>query len=321
MKKTLIIFLLSIAVLAGCKKEEPYNKIPADLLIAGYLPSWGMDNIDLNMLDDLDIVYYFSITPDQEGGFYIPEGMDDNITIIKNQIEGSGTRLFIVIGGYYESKYIFPMAEDPDKRISYVTNLMQFCRERHIDGVDLDWEGYPEPITHDDFISLINTLSDSTKANNMMFSVAMTASESEYTASFQEQIDYVNVMTYGFFDNEGNQVPLDMFADYTYRYVSAGVPKEKIIMGVPFYAKRPYVEGDTSPRYYVYRDIVELTMPEPSSNNYGVYSYNGRDLLRAKTNFLIRYGTGGIMAWELSMDVALNSPYSLMAAILSEAGR
>jgi len=64
-----------------------------------------------------------------------------------------------------------------------------------------------------------------------------------------------------------------------------------------------------------------LAHPLAGVNNYGNYSFNGRSLIRSKTSFLIENDIGGIMAWELSQDVALNSSYSLFNAILEEAGR
>jgi len=92
-------------------------------------------------------------------------------------------------------------------------------------------------------------------------------------------------------------------------------------MGVPFYAKRPYKEGDTSPRTYTYHTIVEMAHPLPDINNYGSYSFNGQTLIKDKTSFLIEIDIGGIMAWELSQDVPISSPYSLFDAILDVAGR
>lgn len=125
-------------------------------------------------------------------------------------------------------------------------------------------------------------LSDSLRANGLLFSVALVPSQVVFSSGIHPMVDYINVMSYGILDEEGNQVPLAMFEDFTYEHVYAGIPREKIIMGVPFYGKRPYKEGDTSPRTYTYRHIVEMAHPLPDNNNFGLYSFNGRTLIKKR---------------------------------------
>lgn len=320
MKIHFFFFIVIIVLLAGCSEKK--TDIPeSDILIAGYLPHWGIDNTDMTTLQYLDHLYYFSIAPGQQGEFIIPDGMTDDIELIKTYTEGTETLLFLVLGGWYESETIFTMFADPALRQDYVDRLTGFCLDNGINGVDLDWESYPLTVTPQDHSILINMLSQSLRANGLLFSISMVPSNATFSASVSSLVDYVNVMSYGFFDDEGNQVPLWMFKDYTNLHLDAGIPRDKLIMGVPFYAKRPYAEGDTSPRTYTYSRIVDMAYPPPASNNYGSYSFNGRYLIRDKTAVLIENGIGGIMAWELSQDVALSSPYSLMDAILTEAGR
>lgn len=318
--KKLYISLMLIMVLAwACTEKEPVYK-ENDLIIAAYLPYWGMDNVDMNSLRYLDILYYFSIAPDEDGLFIVPEGMIADLDTIKSRIRNDAL-LFIVLGGWYESETIFPMFEDPVKRSDYINQLVQFCFEHDIDGVDLDWESYPVTVPVQDRSILTSMMSDSLWSNGLLFSIAMAPYDVTFSSGIYPLVDYINVMSYGFMDEEGNQVPLTMFEDYTYDHVNAGIPKDKIIMGVPFYAKRPYKEGDTSPLTYTYRTIVGMAHPLPYINNYGPYSFNGRTLIKHKTSFLIESNIGGIMTWELSQDVSLSSPYSLFDAILDVVGR
>ncbi|MEE4214241.1 MAG: glycoside hydrolase family 18 protein [Bacteroidales bacterium] len=319
MKIRYLFFFIIILISAACSKEE--NEYPDnDLLIAAYLPYWGMDEVDLNSLQHLDILYYFSLAPDEDGLFEVPEGRISDINIIKGRLR-SDALLFIVLGGWYESETIFPMFEDPAKRANYISQLVNFCLEHNIDGVDLDWEDYPWYIPPQDRSILTSQMSDSLRANGLFFSLALVPSQVTFSAGIHPAVDYINVMSYGVLDAQGRQVPLSMFQDYTYEHLYAGIPREKIIMGVPFYGKRPYREGDSSPRAYPYRYIVEMAHPLPDENSYGLYSFNGRTLIKQKTSFLIDNDIGGIMAWELSQDVTLGSPYSLFDAILDVAGR
>lgn len=320
MKKLSIYAVLVLMLLVfGCTEKE-ILKPGNDLIVAAYLPHWGMDRVDMNSLNKLDILYYFSLAPDENGLFTVPEGMIADLDNIKDNID-SRTLLFLVLGGWYESATIFPMFADPDKRASYISQLVEFCIDHDIDGVDLDWEDYPIYIPPQDRSILTSEMSASLRANGLLFSIALVPSQVAFSAGVHPLVDYINVMSYGVLDQGGAHAPLSMFEDYVYDHIYAGVPKEKIIMGVPFYAKRPYRAGDTSPRTYPYSTIVDLAHPPAGLNNYGDYSFNGRTLIRRKTAFLIENDIGGIMAWELSQDVLPDSPYSLFSAILDAAGR
>jgi len=70
-------------VLAWACKEKETDYTENDLIIAAYLPHWGMDNVDMNSLRHLDILYYFSIAADQDGLFTLPEGMFSDLNSIK----------------------------------------------------------------------------------------------------------------------------------------------------------------------------------------------------------------------------------------------
>jgi GH18 family chitinase len=316
-----IILIFLLANLFSCKKPgTPYNE-QSDIIIAGYLPYYGMLKVDLGITRRLDHLYYFSTTPDAEGRFFMEASKTSDIDDINNYLSRFDTKLFLVVGGWYESENIHLMASDPLLRADYIEQLVDYCLLNDIEGIDLDWESYPVPVDEDDFRSLVKELSAALKNEGLLFSIAMAASQSGISGELEPYYDFVNVMSYGILDTYGNHVPIIMFRNYTLDYVYAGIPRSKIIMGVPYYAKRPYAEGDNSSRYMVYRDIVALSPPTHDQNSYGKYSYNGRTMLENKTRYLIDEGIGGIMAWELSQDVEIGSPYSLTSAILNAAGR
>ena len=321
LRRFLLIILFTIAALPSCKKETPLPADEGDFIIAGYLPYWGMEDVDFTIIQHLDILYFFSIAPDENGNFEVAPGIIDDINILKALIDASHTKLFIVVGGWYESETIFPMALDQAKRAAYISDLVNFCKQNGIDGVDLDWEGYPVSIVDSDHLRLVEDLSYALHGNGLDFTVAMMLSKYDLSAQMLNYVDYINVMGYESFDNEGNHMPMSMFEDYLGKFTNAGVYPGKIIMGVPYFGRRPYVEGDTSPRYLTYRAIVNAISPAPSVNRYGLYAFNGIDLVVQKTGYLLSGNYAGIMAWELSQDVDYNSAYSLTRAIVNKAGK
>lgn len=319
-KYCLLLFLLS-AVLHSCKKENNNPESGNDFIVAGYLPAWGMDAVDFEVAGHLDILYFFSLAPDENGEFYAIPEISEYLTALKGTLHRDRTRLYIVVGGYWESETIFPMAKDAEKRASYIHELVSFCRENGLDGVDLDWEPYPFSISDEEYLALAGQMSDSLRANNLEFSIAMMISQYNTSAKLILLVDYINVMAYEIFDDEWNHIPMDMFEDYAGRHISAGIPAGKMIMGVPYFGRRQYREGDTSPTFLTYRRIVELASPAPGQDTYLSYAYNGIDLVRQKTRYLMNGNYAGIMSWEISQDAPYNSGYSLTRAIIEEVGK
>lgn len=107
-------------------------------------------------------------------------------------------------------------------------------------------------------------------------------------------------------------------------FIEAGVPKEKIIFGVPFYGKGwTGVKGDNHGLYQPatgparapgeYHDLKALPRtadrqyyPGPVTcsvwNDGTFWSYDCPEALRAKMNYIRQQGLGGVMFWELSHD-------------------
>ena len=312
----IIISLLSFS----CSKQaddEPKPLEPTNhkLIIAGYIPYYSFHRFDLNCWNVLQRIYYFSLWPDAEGNFQFFDRDIENLNTLKAHIEDEQCELFIVIGGMYESETIHAMAASKTKRTAYIQQLVDFCLGHEITGIDLDWEGYPYPVDQDDFRDLVNEMSLAFRQNNLLFTVALEVSHTDLAYQIKHQVDQINLMSYGILDANGNQATLLQMAQWLDSYKQNGFPSNQLIVGVPFFAWRPYAEGVDSPRALTYRSIVEKSTPSAHSNKYGVYSYNGPDLMRNKVDFLKKQGYHGIMAWELTQDMPFSSPYSLLAAI------
>lgn len=322
LKQLAIFFILLSVILCSCEKSEdeepPINELP-ELFIAGYLPWYGFNNFDFEALKHIDRVYYFSLAPDSAGNYIMPDIHLQNIQLLKNKIGESESELFIVVGGWYESETIFPMAENIEKREAYVDSLVQFCVENNLGGVDLDWEAYPTSVPEADYISLVDLLSEKLRENNLKFTVAVAASHHSLAAKFKNKVDQINIMSYGVLDENGNQVTMAQLTGWLHKFEVAGVPRSKLIVGVPFYGKRPYDANDNSPQAITYSYITQQSSPEFEDNKYGEYSYNGRGLMHTKTKFLRENFYFGIMSWELSQDVDYNSKFSLLKSIVEVA--
>ncbi|MDP4204465.1 MAG: glycoside hydrolase family 18 protein [Bacteroidota bacterium] len=315
-----------LTLIYSCSKDEtndlPPVKSNSSFIIAGYLPEWGITRINNQELSKLDIIYYFSIQPDSNGNFEMNATDQNNINNLKAKLN-SKTKLFVTIGGWYESETIFPMASDAVKRHDYALKLLKFCQENQIRGIDLDWEDYPKLINEDQYIALTKELSDVLKPAGIKLSIAAGTGPAAISRTVKcvPLVDYINLMSYGELDSHGNHATYEQLLSDLKSYENKGISKSKIIAGVPFYAQRPYISGDASPFTITYRKIAEQAQPLSSQTNYGNYSFNSRDLLKQKTHYLKTNNYAGIMAWELSQDTDFLSEYSLLSAILQETGK
>lgn len=105
------------------------------ILVSGYLPDYGINRIDLNSLSLVDRVYYFSIEPDANGHFQMPDSDSTNIEKLKAKLN-INQELFLVVGGWVKSQYIPVMAADAAKRNAYIRDIMAFCKRHNLKGVD-----------------------------------------------------------------------------------------------------------------------------------------------------------------------------------------
>jgi chitinase len=128
---------------------------------------------------------------------------------------------------------------------------------------------------------------------------------------------------------DSSQPPLDKrFGDYAVRgFLAAGVPRAKIIFGVPFYGKGWSGVQDINHGLYQpakgpadsipYRKMkVLLATADPHYyprmgtcsmwNNGNFWGYDCPEALQAKMNYIKKHHLGGVMFWELSQDTADN---------------
>ena len=151
---------------------------------------------------------------------------------------------------------------------------------------------------------------------------ALSSIEHEIGGAIKDYVDEINVMIYDCYGEEPDadgtypHAPMSQFIERLGNYAKAGVPNGKIIAGVPFYGGDKMQEGTPTQTYSVLYAQAGGTL-KPSDNSYDGYAFNGVDLLKEKTQYLVDNGYAGIMVWEISQDINYDDPMSLMRAIKS----
>ena len=262
---------------------------------------------DLIPYDKLTHINYSFLTPKTDGTF---NRINNSWKL--EQIVGSahqrGVKVSISVGGWGWDAQFEELAANPDIRTAFVQNLKAFVGEYQLDGVDMDWE-YPDPgQSSQNFLALIKELRAAMPDTLLTTAVVSYGDEHGLgvpNESF-ELFDFINIMTYDGPDH-GTMEQFEQGLSY---WSERGVPKEKIVMGAPFY-------GDPDMPYF------KLVQEDPNAaqtdtfDYYGTtYHYNGIPTLQTKTRIAMDKA-GGIMFWALDHDA--QGELSLVNAIYQAA--
>jgi GH18 family chitinase len=218
-------------------------------------------------------------------------------------------KALISVGGWGWDQQFETMAADPASRSAFVQNLKAFVEEYQLDGADIDWE-YPEAgASARNFLSLIQELR-AALPDKLLTTAVVSYGDNALgidPKSF-ELFDFVNVMTY----DGPDHATMEQFEKGLAYWSERGLPKEKIVMGMPFYShvKDSPAEGVS------FAKLVQANPAAAQVNEFDYYGmtqvYNGIPTVQAKTKIAMEKARG-VMFWALDHDA--QGEFSLVSAI------
>jgi GH18 family chitinase len=202
------------------------------------------------------------------------------------------------------------------KRGAFAAKLAAYVEEHSFDGLDVDIEG---PSINDDYGAFIAELAKALKPKGKLLTAALSKGYggSKVPDSVFEHFDFINIMAYDGAgpwnpNSPGQHSSMEFAKSNTAYWLKRGLPKEKAVLGVPFYG---YGFGEAFKKDdYAY---AELVAAHPGAENVDEVGktiwYNGLPTIRAKTQYAMEQGLGGIMIWSLDADAV--GEKSLLTAI------
>ena len=247
---------------------------------------------DIIPYNQLTHINYAFLTPKSDGTFN-PINNGWKLKQIATIGHGQNVRVSISVGGWGWDAQFEEMAANPESRSAFVQNLKVFVDEYQLDGADIDWE-YPDAgQSSQNFFTLVKELHDAMPDKLLTTAVVAYGDNNGLgipTESF-ELFDFVNVMTYDGPDHGS----MEQFEKGLAYWSERGLPKKKIVMGVPFY-------GDPNMPYF------KLVQDDPAAAQMDTYDYygttfhyNGIPTIQAKTHIAMDKANG-IMFWALDHD-------------------
>lgn len=238
--------------------------------------------------------------------------------------------LYSIGGGSYQGQYHALLKDG--KRQELIKNMVLKVTRYDADGIDVDLEsGYAfGPQTDPNYGIFIRELARSLKSKNKLITAALPSSPGNVvTNEVLTQFDFINIMSY---DHTGPWSPdrAENHASYSaamddlnYYMNTLKVPKDKLILGVPFYGHGfgPAL-SDPVIGWMTYKEIAstyagaEWVDHWHLPNGYIMY-YNGIPTIKNKTQLAMQKAAG-IMIWEVMYDLA-DGKKSLLNAIYEAA--
>ncbi len=301
--------VLSHTVVYAAPREGNGNA-PKDFKVVGYWASWRGSANALDY-DGLTHINFSFAVPKADGKVEL-RGNPASLRKMVTRAHAKNVKACIALGGWDlgegggNDTAFERLAASSRTRATFITNTMKMVEDYHLDGVDIDWE-YPDAgISSQYFDTLMTDLGKALHAKGKILTAAVVLfgpiGDGIPTSVFTT-VDFINIMAYD------NQTPPHSSFDVAQKaltyWLGKGLPKEKAILGVPFYGRPSKEDG-------AYKSLVARDKAAPFKDEIDGCFYNGLTTMRAKTTLALEQG-GGIMIWELASDT--NDSTSLLKAI------
>jgi len=264
--------------------------------IVGYFPYWESGDVGSIDYSNLTVIIYFHIWPNSDGTLDTSAININDLSTITDNAHTAGVKVLIAVGGWGVSDGFPAMASDPIARANFNSNIADYISANNLDGVDIDWETPIDSTKINNQDVLLSALSNTLQPMGKLVTVAANGEVVELKSSATNSVDWINVMAYDM--NWGN-AEHSTFTDAVaalQRYENEGIPKEKLSLGIPFYGR------DNNTNAIKYEDLVSSCNPLPSENYCDGYFFNGIDLVKQKSQFVLDNGYNGVMVWNLGQD-------------------
>ncbi len=327
-------------------ERYPLADIPADKLthVNYAFGKIGPDNrLIFNRSIALDRVY-----PGDCSESNCPHGLFHQITLLKQK--HPRLKFILSVGGWTDSGPFYEMAATDDGRRAFARSCAEFLTAYpQFDGIDIDWE-HPvagglqpgQPRDAHNYVLLLSALRNAIGASKFL-TVAVGAGQRaieplEY-AEMAPLLDWVNVMTYDFhsggaiagfnsalYNHDDPSGPKRNTHDAVQAILAKGVPRSKLVVGVPFYGRgwrgiesaSAWNTGTGSLQIGGYRAIAANQLQSSAFvrrwddvakvpwlyNGEGKewITYEDAQSMRLKGAYVVEQGLAGAMFWELSND-------------------
>jgi GH18 family chitinase len=278
--------------------------------VVAYVPNWidleeFAKGIDYTKLTHLNVAFENPL--DDTGMLSFNRRNAALITRAKE----SKVKVLVSIGGgsasgdkVLKARY-FKLLSD-EHRPGFARKLAAYVKKHGFDGLDVDIEG---PSINGDYGDFIAELAAVLKPEGLLLTAALSKGYGgdRVPEAALGHFDFLNIMAYdgaGPWNPEapGQHSSLNFAKEAVAYWTGRGLPKDKAVLGVPFYG---YGFGEAfRDSSYAYSEILAAHPDADRQDQVGkTIWHNGIPTLRAKAGLVMEQGLGGVMIWSLDNDV------------------
>ena len=207
------------------------------------------------------------------------------------------------------------MVANEDARKAFAENIREVLKKNKLDGIDLDFEWAENKKEYEDYSLAILKLKE-VLGDKYILSVSLHPVSYKISKEAIAAIDFISLQCYG---PSPVRFPIEKYRSDIQMVLEYGIPKEKLVAGVPFYG----VTKDNSKKTEAYFSFVQdglITSPAENEVIYkgDKYVFDGQDNIRMKTRYAKEQGLKGMMSWDLATDLPLDNTQSLFKAMIEE---
>lgn len=318
------------------------NSIMMGYLIDGYMPT------DEQFSKMTHVAFSFLRAADTLGAVTMTSNWE-NIGQVVEAAHRNNVKAIISFGGG-EFKVTKGLMGDETNRKNLINNIIAFMKQYNFDGFDSDWEpswlddkaemeAVNNAITEHflDFMRDMRAAMDAEfgKGKKSFSAAVLNGNSIWYSAEKQiahfpqnnwwDYLDWVSLMNY---DNDLGSKHATFESVFGENgsvayWTGFGIPQEKIVVGVPYYARAGWGE-----EWLFYKDVVAMDASIADTVDFIMhdkgtgskeYGFNGVATVRAKVKAMKEAKLPGIMFWQLAGDVPVTEEKSLLKAMAEEA--
>lgn len=366
MIKLLPYFLAAGVLLAASCMSPKDQSIPAeqdnnDFVVIGYVPGFRglLDETTIDAEKLTHINYAFVNVKDSVAR--LERIATDTANFRKlNSLKkiNPDLKILISVGGWGWSDFFSDAVLTESSRLKFARTNAAIVEEYNLDGVDIDWE-YPgmrgednvfRPEDKGNFTLMfaairkeLDALSVKTGKRYLLTTAVPCFTrflEITEMGKAQQYLDYVNLMAYDFYvagDTAGHHSNLYPSENYDkeqsgdrafQEYTKAGVPAEKLVLGIPFYGRSWYMETadnhginrpvDSLARGGGYTYVKDSIATRPgfirhwddkaqapylfNETTRQLVTYDDEESVKLKCQYVKDHKMGGVMFWQYASD-------------------
>jgi spore germination protein YaaH len=247
-------------------------------------------------------------------------------------LNAQGLQVRPLVSNQFDSSLTSRFLSDPDAQGRFIRDLVDRCSALGVNGINLDFENVAGA-DRDRFTAFLQRLADAAHQKRLDVSVDLVRGDTAWNAKtaydhekIGQIVDHVVIMAYDQYTQSGTSPGpvsgLPWTEEGIRQFLSYGIPREKLILGIPLYVRVWKLDDSGKPagnRTVYIKDLpallkeksARLTWDPQFGQNRAEYEEDGfryvvwvedTQTLRARIDLARKYSLAGIAAWRLGFD-------------------